>query len=50
MLKTKLKKIGIKKSKEIANDADLVIAIFDSSKELTVEDEEILSIIKIKNQ
>ena len=46
--KKKKKKIGIKKSKEIANDADLVIAIFDSSKELTVEDEEILNIIKNK--
>lgn len=43
-----VEKIGIKKSKEIANDADLVIAIFDSSKELTVEDEEILNIIKNK--
>jgi tRNA modification GTPase trmE len=46
--KDEVEKIGIKKSKEIANDADLVIAIFDSSKELTVEDEEILSIIKNK--
>lgn len=46
--KDEVEKIGIKKSKEIANDADLVIAIFDSSKELTVEDEEILNIIKNK--
>lgn len=43
-----VEKIGIKKSKEIANDADLVIAIFDSSKELTKEDIEILNIIKNK--
>jgi len=46
--KDEVEKIGIKKSKKIANDADLVIAIFDSSKELTVEDEEILNIIKNK--
>ena len=46
--KDEVEKIGIKKSKEIANDADLVIAIFDSSKELTKEDIEILDIIKNK--
>ena len=46
--KDEVEKIGIKKSKEIANDADLVIAIFDSSKELTKEDIEILKIIKNK--
>lgn len=46
--KDEVEKIGIKKSKEIANDADLVIAIFDSSKELTKEDLEILNIIKNK--
>lgn len=46
--KDEVEKIGIKKSKEIANDADLVIAIFDSSKELTKEDIEILNIINNK--
>lgn len=46
--KDEVEKIGIAKSKEIANDADLVIAIFDSSKELTEEDIEILNIIKNK--
>ena len=46
--KDEVEKIGIKKSKEIANDADLVIAIFDSSKELIKEDIEILDIIKNK--
>ena len=46
--KDEVEKIGIKKSKEIANDADLVIAIFDSSKELTKEGIEILNIIKNK--
>lgn len=43
-----VEKIGIKKSKEIANEADLIIAIFDSSKELAKEDLEILEIIKNK--
>ena len=46
--KDEVEKIGIAKSKEIANDADLVIAIFDSSKELSDEDVEILNIIKNK--
>ena len=46
--KDEVEKIGIAKSKEIANDADLVIAIFDSSKELFEEDIEILNIIKNK--
>lgn len=46
--KDEVEKIGIKKSKEIASDADLVIAIFDSSKELSKEDIEILDIINGK--
>ena len=46
--KDEVEKIGIKKSKEIANDADLVIAIFDSSKELSEEDIKILDIIRNK--
>ena len=46
--KDEVEKIGIAKSKEIAKDADLVIAIFDSSKELSEEDVEILNIIKNK--
>ena len=37
-----IEKIGIAKSKEIAKNADLVIAIFDSSKEFTEEEKEIL--------
>jgi len=41
-----IEKIGINKSIEIAKDADLVIAIFDSSKELEKEDKEILELIK----
>ncbi len=46
--KDEVEKIGIAKSKEIAKEADLIIAIFDSSKELTEEDKEILDIIKNK--
>lgn len=46
--KDEVEKIGIAKSKEIAKEADLIIAIFDSSKELTAEDKEILDIIKDK--
>ena len=46
--KDEVEKIGIAKSKEIAKDADLVIAIFDSSKALSEEDIEILNIIKNK--
>ena len=46
--KDEVEKIGITKSKEIAKDADLIIAIFDSSKDLTDEDKEILDIIKNK--
>ncbi len=46
--KDEVEKIGIKKSKEIAKEADLIIAIFDSTKELTEEDKEILELIKDK--
>ena len=40
--KDEVEKIGIEKSREIAKEADLVIAIFDRSKELNSEDLEIL--------
>ena len=43
-----VEKIGIAKSRKIANTADLVIAIFDSTKELTKDDLEILEIAKNK--
>ena len=46
--KDEVEKIGIAKSKEIANEADLIIAIFDSSKEIEKEDREILDIVKNK--
>ncbi len=47
--KDEVEKIGISKSREIAKEADLIIAIFDSSKDLTDEDMEILNLIKGKN-
>ena len=40
--------IGIEKSKKLALTADLIIAIFDSSKDFSKEDLEILEIIKNK--
>lgn len=46
--KDEVEKIGISKSREIANEADLVIAIFDATKEFTKDDIEILNIIKGK--
>ena len=46
--KDEVEKIGIEKSKKLANDADLIIAIFDSSKELSKEDLDILNIAKNK--
>ena len=44
-----IEKIGIDKSKKALNEADLVIAIFDSTKKLTDEDKEIIEFIKDKN-
>ena len=46
--KDEVEKIGIEKSREIASSADLLIAIFDSSKELDDEDLEILKLAKNK--
>lgn len=46
--KDEVEKIGIEKSKEMAEKSDLVIAIFDSSKNLSKEDFEILKIIQNK--
>lgn len=43
-----IEKIGVEKSKRLAKEADLIIAIFDVSKELEAEDYEILDIIKDK--
>ena len=43
-----VEKIGVEKSIKQAEEADLIIAIFDSSKQLTEEDIEILKLIKNK--
>ena len=43
-----VEQIGITKSREMAENADLLIAIFDSSKELDKDDLEILELIKNK--
>ncbi len=43
-----VEKIGVEKSIKQAEDADLIIAIFDSSKDLDDEDIEILNLIKNK--
>ena len=44
-----IEKIGIAKSKKAIQEADLVIAIFDTTKDLTKEDKEILKGIQNKN-
>ncbi|MFA9463445.1 MAG: tRNA uridine-5-carboxymethylaminomethyl(34) synthesis GTPase MnmE [Velocimicrobium sp.] len=41
-----VEKIGVEKARKIAKDADLVIYVVDSSKDLDENDEEILGIIK----
>ena len=46
--KDEVEKIGIQKSIDEANNADLIISIFDSSKELSKEDIQILDLIKGK--
>lgn len=43
-----VEKIGIDKSKKIAEQVDLIIAIFDCTKDLSEEDVEILDLIKNK--
>ena len=43
-----IEQIGIQKSKKLANSADLIIAIFDITKNLNKDDEELLEIIKDK--
>ena len=44
-----VEKIGINKSIELTKDADLIIAIFDITNDITKDDEEILDLIKNKN-
>ena len=43
-----IEQIGIQKSKKLANSADLIIAIFDITKNLDEDDQELLKIIKDK--
>ena len=43
-----VEKIGIDKSKEIANQSDIIIAVFDGSKKIDEEDKEIINIIQNK--
>lgn len=44
-----IERIGVKKSKKLIDDAELVIAIFDSTKPLDKDDIDILHLIKEKN-
>ena len=44
-----VEKIGVQRSKELAEDADLIIAIFDMSRDLDDEDKMILDMLKGKN-
>ena len=44
-----VEKIGVKKAKELAEKSDIIIAIFDISRELNEEDIDILNIAKNKN-
>ncbi len=44
-----IEKIGVTKSKRLIDDAELVIAIFDGTKELDEDDYQILNLIKEKN-
>ena len=46
--KDEIEKIGIERSKNAANDADVILAVFDSSVPLNSEDREILKLIKTK--
>lgn len=43
-----VERLGVDKAKELLNQADLVIAVFDTSKELSKEDFDIIELIKDK--
>jgi tRNA modification GTPase len=47
--KDEVEQIGVKKAKEIAEKSDIILAIFDVSRELNDEDISILNLIKNKN-
>ena len=44
-----IEEIGVKKALNMANEAELILAIFDNTKEINEEDLEILNLIKDKN-
>lgn len=44
-----VEKIGVDRAKEVVSKADLIIAVFDASSELTEEDYRIMEIVKEKN-
>ena len=44
----KIEQIGIEKSKKVAKNSDVIIAVFDNSKKLNSEDKEILKLLKEK--
>ena len=46
--KDKIEQIGIEKSKKAANEADVILAVFDSSVPLNDEDRDILNLLKHK--
>ena len=47
--KDKIEEIGVKKAIDVAEDAQLILAIFDNTKEIDQQDLEILDLIKDKN-
>ena len=47
--KDEVEKIGVEKASKIAEESDIVIAIFDITRNLNEEDEKILELIKEKN-
>jgi len=44
----KIEQIGIEKSKKVAQESDVILAVFDNSKKLNDEDKQILKLIKNK--
>ncbi len=48
--KDMIEKIGVQRSKKAIDDAELVIVVLDSSKELTAEDEKLLELVKGKRK
>jgi len=48
-VENKVEKIGIEKTRKTAQNSDAIIAMFDISKEINKEDEEVLQVIKDKN-